>query len=205
MSKIEAVIFDVGGVLHKSFWGVMEDVGRELGLEWEALKKIWATEIPLLGSGKIDEAEFWKRVHADYAVRHVETDENLLGRAFREALTPYREMAKLVRDLRAKGLKVAILSNTIEPHARANRAAGVYDGFDHVLLSHEIGLRKQDPLIYWKALQVLGVKPEAVIFIDDTVQNVQAAQGLGIHGIHFNTPEQAIVEVYNLISEHGNS
>ena len=61
-----------------------------------------------------------------------------------ETIVPHADVIALVSNLRKLGLKLAILSNTIEPHAKALRALGLYDGFDKVFLSHEVGMHKPD-------------------------------------------------------------
>ena len=64
MKQIGSVVFDVGGVLHEGNSAVSQDLMNELGLKPAELKRIWAEIIPLLGSGKITEEEFWKEVQA---------------------------------------------------------------------------------------------------------------------------------------------
>lgn len=199
MSKIEAVIFDAGGVLHESNSAVTNDLARELGLDQEALKNIWANQIPLLGLGKIDEAEFWKRVSSEHRIRQVEVAENLLGRAFTEALKSHAPVIELIKELGSNGVKLAVLSNTIEPHAKALRDAGLYDGFDHLFLSHEVGMRKPEASIYEHALAEIGISPEATIFVDDDPENVKAAEALGIRGIVFTDTEKFVTELRSLV------
>jgi epoxide hydrolase-like predicted phosphatase len=199
MSKIEAVIFDAGGVLHESNSVVTDDLVQELGLEQETLQKIWANQIPLLGSGKIDEAEFWKQVSSEHGIRQVEVAENLLGRAFTEALKSHVPVIELIKELGTSGVKLAVLSNTIEPHAKALRDAGLYDGFDYLFLSHEVGMRKPDIAIYEHALAELGTKPEATIFVDDDPENVEAAEALGMKGLVFTDTKKVVAELRSLI------
>lgn len=201
MSKIETVIFDAGGVLHESNSAVMKDLTHELGFSKEILSQIWAEEIPLLGSGKIDEREFWQLVSKKHGLRSVGLDENLLGRAFIKQLVPFTEVIKLAKDLSRLGMRTAILSNTIEPHAKALQEAGLYDSFDAVLLSHKIGLRKPNTDIYEYALGTLGTNPETTIFIDDDPENTRSASQVGIHGITFVSPEQLIDSLRQFIPE----
>jgi epoxide hydrolase-like predicted phosphatase len=199
MSKIEAVIFDAGGVLHESNTAVTDNLVQELGLEQETLKSIWANQIPLLGSGKIDEVEFWQQVSGEHGIRQVEIAENLLGRAFTEALRTHVPVIELIKELGTSGVKLAVLSNTIEPHAKALRDAGLYDGFDYLFLSHEVGMRKPDPSIYQYALEELGTKPEATIFVDDDPENVEAAEALGIKGVIFTDTDRVVAELRSLV------
>ena len=79
------------------------------------------------------------------------------------------------------------------------REAGLYDGFDTLLLSHEIGLRKPNSDIYEYSLRVLKANPETTIFIDDAPGNVQAASQVGIHGITSVSPERLKDELKQLI------
>lgn len=199
MSKFEAVIFDAGGVLHESNSVVTDDLVQELGLEQETLKSIWAKQIPLLGSGKIDETEFWRQVSNEHGIRQVGVAENLLGRAFTEALKSHAPVLELIKELGSNGVKLAVLSNTIEPHAKALRDAGLYDGFDYLFLSHEVGMRKPGAAIYQHVLAELGVNPEAAIFVDDDTENVEAAEALGIKGVVFTDTDKATAELRSLV------
>lgn len=199
MSRIEAVIFDAGGVLHEKNSAVTEDLISELGISKEILTQIWEEEIPLLGSGEIDENQFWQIVSKKHGLRSVALDENLLGRAFIENLVPFSEVSGLVKDLGELGVKTAVLSNTIEPHAKAMREAGLFDDFDTVLLSHEIGLRKPSSKIYEYALIALKARPETTVFIDDDSENTQAAAQAGIRSVTFVSTEQLKNDLKQLI------
>lgn len=194
------VIFDAGGVLHENNSAVSEDLMKELGIDNRVVSEIWAEEIPLLGSGKISEDVFWQLVSEKHNLRKVKSDENLLGRAFTERLTAFGGVFMIRKKLADLGIRTAVLSNTIEPHARVVKEAGLFDGFDRVLLSHEIGLRKPDPDIYKYALTELGVGPESTIFIDDAWENIKSAQGLGIQGVVFLSPYQLTDDLKKLIS-----
>ena len=199
MKQIDSVIFDAGGVLHAGNTAVTQDLSKELGLDSTAIKQIWAEQIPLLGSGKITEEEFWRQVRNIHGIRSVDPLENLLGRAFTETLTPYPEVGRIVEELGKHGIVTAVLSNTIEPHARALRDAGLYDAFTGpILLSHEIGFRKPDERIYKYALGELGIEPSRALFVDDDEENVAVARSLGMSGAVYSSPQQLRAE----LSEH---
>jgi epoxide hydrolase-like predicted phosphatase len=192
---IKAVIFDAGGVLHESNSAVQGDLLNTLNLNEDTLRSIWENQIPLLGSGQIDEANFWQQLSKEYGIRPVSSEENLLGRSFKDTLKPHIEVTGLVRELGSRGLKLAVLSNTIEPHARALREVGQYEGFDRLFLSHEVGLRKPDPAIYEYALSELAVQPNETVFIDDDKTYLEAARALGINGIVFSSAVQLVGEL----------
>lgn len=199
MSGIKAVIFDVGGVLHASNSALEEDIFGDLGVGLESLERIRRREILPLVSGEIDEQEFWRNVSAAYGTRPVDASENLLGTPFKAAIRSHDAMRKLAERLREGGVQTAILSNTIEPHARALRYVGMYDGFDHVVLSYEVGMRKPDSEIYHYTLKLLDVEPHEAIFIDDDPVNIDAAEAAGVHGIVYTSERDALDTVHSLV------
>ncbi len=62
--------------------------------------------------------------------------------------------------------------------------------FDGRVVSGEEKLRKPDPRFYQLLLQRYQLNPEEVLFIDDNLRNVQAAEALGIRSIRFESPVQ---------------
>jgi len=196
---IKAILFDVGGVLHKSDTAVGDDMQRELGLTPGQIEEIWSTLIPRMGVGQLDEADFWDEIRQKYRVRRVSPDEKLLSRAFARELKQNKQLLDVAKQLREAGLRVAVLSDTNKLHAAVLEAAGSYKPFAYRFLSHEVGIRKPDPRIFQHALKVLDVKPSESIFIDDSAKNVAAANALGIHGIQFNDTEQVFSELTDLL------
>lgn len=58
--------------------------------------------------------------------------------------------------------------------------------FKQKLVSGDIGLRKPDPEIYAYTLKALGVSGEDCLFVDNSVENLRAAEAFGITPILFN-------------------
>jgi len=85
-----------------------------------------------------------------------------------------------------------LLSNTNAIHERAfNQMLKEVCGynnwavfFDKVYLSHRVGLRKPDQAIFELILTENGLSATETLFIDDSIQHIQAAQNLGIQTIH---------------------
>jgi putative hydrolase of the HAD superfamily len=73
------------------------------------------------------------------------------------------------------------------------------DAFDEMIISAEEGLVKPDERIYQIALQRLGAIARESVFIDDFQHNVAAARQLGMQAIHFQSREQALTELKQLI------
>ena len=57
--------------------------------------------------------------------------------------------------------------------------------FDAFISSAREGLRKPDPRIYLRACQCLGVPPAQCLFMDDSLDNVRAAQQTGMQALHW--------------------
>ena len=65
------------------------------------------------------------------------------------------------------------------------REFGLREYFKVALSSCYLGLRKPEPLIYRRTLDILGRPPERILFIDDRKENVTAAAAVGIRAIQF--------------------
>jgi 2-haloacid dehalogenase len=68
---------------------------------------------------------------------------------------------------------------------------GVADCFDVFATSAEVGVMKPDAHIYNVVLERLGIAPAEAIFVDDFIQNVEAARRLGMQAVHFVDPVAA--------------
>ncbi len=100
-------------------------------------------------------------------------------------------MTRWIKDISA-GHRVYLVSNINYFHYKAVRER--YDFFRHVtgcVASHEVGLRKPDPRIFIRALNMAGVTARQVFFLDDVREHVDAAQRCGIHAHRYVSPDQA--------------
>ena len=79
------------------------------------------------------------------------------------------------------------------------------DAFDVVVVSAEEKTMKPDARIYQVALDRLGVRPEESIFLDDAKVNVEAANALGLQGVHFQSTGQAQRQIRTLLAGAKNS
>lgn len=73
------------------------------------------------------------------------------------------------------------------------------DLVDLMVFDEEEGIAKPDAQIYLRTLLRLGVRPEEAVFVDDKMENVEAARQLGMHGIHFQNTEQALAEIQEVL------
>ncbi|WP_412029139.1 HAD family hydrolase [Deinococcus yunweiensis] len=87
---------------------------------------------------------------------------------------------EVLTALRARGLKLGVLSNTLRSIDRTLDAVGLGDLIDVAVASCTVGAHKPDPAGYLHAAQALGVQLAEVLFIDDKPENVEAARRLGM-------------------------
>jgi epoxide hydrolase-like predicted phosphatase len=202
---VRAVISDFGGVLTtpliQSFAAYQERSGigpSELSAAMQRAADAWGGRHPLfeLEKGEITEAEFLRRLEPELG-----GDAPLHG--FRETyftnLHPNARMIEYMRDLKRRGLRMALLTNNVrewEPHWRA-KLPDIDEIFEVVVDSAFVGMRKPDPAIYELTLERLGddLHPSECLFVDDVAVNCVAARGLGMRAVQFLDSEQAIAEV----------
>lgn len=96
---------------------------------------------------------------------------------------PFPVMMEAITQVRAKGLKTAVLSNNFYLSSGKSFLPLDRTQFDVVVESCLEGICKPDPRIYKLCLERLGLQPSESIFLDDLGMNLKAAASLGIHTI----------------------
>jgi HAD superfamily hydrolase (TIGR01509 family) len=179
---------------------VWTDVLTTLQVDETTWRPAWRKLGPLLGAGKIEESDFWQQIVTRTGARGPLPEESLFLRQYGKRWTVHQPVLDLVAQLKAAGLRTAILSNTIAAHVGHNRDRGLYAPFDVHVFSNEVGVSKPDPAIFRHTLDLLDLsgRPEAAFFVDDMEENVDAASALGLHGILFTSPEQLVEDVRRL-------
>ncbi len=187
--RIEAVLFDFGGVFMDSPFEAVRAFGGRCGVGDRVLELVFGcydadTDHPWhrLERGEISLAEARQAI-LDLAAPHRVDLFEALGTMARAAVR--EEMVEVVREARASGRRTAVVTNNVREFGSTWRAMLPVDElFDAVIDSHEVGMRKPDPRIFVHAVERLGGVPcERAVFLDDFPGNVAAAQKLGMRGI----------------------
>lgn len=190
---VRAVVFDVGGVLERvepaDRW--LERCRDLLGVTDEAFRAGFDRTDPdgLIGTGGVTEDEYWTRWATAFGLDAAQTE--AIARVFWDWYCGEldEQLMAYAAGLRA-GYRVAILSNSA-PGAREQEETryGFAATFDPILYSHEVGVAKPDPRIYALTCDRLGVRPDEVVFLDDTQRCVDGAAAYGMHAVlHRDTP-----------------
>jgi epoxide hydrolase-like predicted phosphatase len=196
---IKAVYFDLGGVIVRTeFQSPRERLADRVGLTYEDLDRIVfdsksAQEATI---GKISEDDHWKNVTRALHLPLKEKD--AVHKEFFDGDLIDRELVFFIRSLRPK-YKTGLISNAwdgLRPYMEREKFA---DAFDSMTISAEVGVMKPEAAIFQHALDQLGVKPKEAAFLDDFSENVAGCEAVGMHGIHFTSPEQALKDLKKLL------
>jgi epoxide hydrolase-like predicted phosphatase len=166
--------------------------GKQPAANWDV------NPIHALERGECTVAEFERLL----AARLVRTDgkpvpaDGLLSRML-SASAPVPAMYQLIRDLRGKGVRTALLSNS---WGSGGYPREDFPGlFDAVVISGEVGMRKPEPRIFLHSAELLGISPAECVFVDDLEANVEAAIGCGMTGVRHTDPSltrQRLTELF---------
>ena len=108
-------------------------------------------------------------------------------------------MSALVLRARRAGLRTGLLSNS---WGNEYPREGWDEMFDAIVISGEVGMRKPEPDIFAHVLSRLGVPAEQTVFVDDLAHNVDAAQALGIIGVHHTAYDSTATALEKLFGVH---
>lgn len=108
----------------------------------------WAESYPLLDYIK-NKKEFWLRL-AMVLKKLVPVDKTKAWQVYEENFFLFPQMQSLIRKLKEKGLKIAVLFNTIPPHIEIIKKHDKPDRYDCIVFSFEAGARKPDNCIFLK-------------------------------------------------------
>jgi HAD superfamily hydrolase (TIGR01509 family) len=197
---LKNIVFDLGGVVvaHNEE-GFREKLGKffdfVFGPDMKCVPSFWCDYD--LGLLTIDEtaAEVAKFRDCDAATAKAHM---LQAISLQEEVEPTVE---LIKELKAKGYKLYVLSNMSKEYIEYLRKLPVFEYFDYQAVSCEQHLGKPDHKFYEYLLSHCNLVPSETIFIDDRKDNVEVAAELGIVPFHFDrrNPEKACAELRKVI------
>lgn len=209
LSAVEAVLFDLHGVLTSSPWAVLAEVGTAAGATEEAVLQLMLGEYTSDGDhpwhrlerGEIGLGEYLPLVLEAAAEAGIVLDFTRLA-GFNDRMEVNHHVVDRVRSLRHEGYRTALVTNNIRELASGWRKLLDFEElFDAVVDSSEVGARKPNPAIFDIALRRLGeIPPERAVFLDDAPGNVAGAIAAGLRAILVVEPSAALVELDELLA-----
>jgi putative hydrolase of the HAD superfamily len=204
-SGIEVVVSDFGGVLTSPLVESFMAFQDQTGISTEALGKAMQAATKANGENPLFEMERGEITEVAFLEKLTTSLEPLLGHRpemhrfkeiYFEALQPNPEMIELMRELKASGYRMAMLTNNVQEWEPLWRAMLPVDEiFETVVDSGFVGCRKPESRIYALTLERIGAQAESCLFVDDVEVNCEGARKAGMQAVHFRDNGQAIAEI----------
>jgi putative hydrolase of the HAD superfamily len=189
MTSIKAVLFDFGQVLSlpadPAVWQQMLNLS---GLSQTDLHREYWEHRHEYDRGTYTGQTYWQKVAAgsqttftpEQIAALIDADVNLWSRL-------NYPMVEWAQHLQRAGIRTGILSNIGD--AMAEGLSAKFDwisAFDHCIWSHALKLAKPEAAIYHCAADGLATDPAEVLFIDDKIENIEAAESIGMQAIQYH-------------------
>lgn len=109
--------------------------------------------------------------------------------AWNDIFRPNPSMWETLRELKSRGHKLILFSNTNQMHCDYFLAkyAEVFDLFEGQVFSHQVGAAKPDPVIYHHAFEKYDLIPEETLYFDDLPENITTGLQLGLKAWRYNS------------------
>ena len=205
-----AVLWDFGGVILSSPFEAFNRYEQEAGLPEDFIRMLNARNPDTNAWAKMERNE----VSLDGFVALFEAEAQEHG----QRLDGWRVLRSISGDIRPQmvealrrcreSFRVACITNNMKAGEgpgmarnadKAKAVAEVMTLFEHVVESSKVGVRKPDPGIYRHACELLGVPPEACVYLDDLGINLKPARALGMRTIKVGDPDSAIAELEAIV------
>lgn len=188
-SPVQAVLFDYGMVLSAppdpNQWQRMLQIS---GLEQQAFEQGYWVFRHAYDRGELSGIDYWHQVAQSAGTSFDSAQIAGLIDADVELWTlPNSPMIEWARQLQSSGVRTGILSNIGDAMTDGLlRKLEWLSGFDHHTWSYRLLLAKPEAAIYEAAARGLDTSPANILFIDDKLENIQAAHDSGMQAIQYS-------------------
>ncbi len=186
---IKNIILDCGGVVFEVFYEKSYQAFKELSTKPEIFEDISTLKFKHIASeyeiGKQTTPEFLQDIRQKLYLTNA-TNEQIIN-AWNAMLGKFIPASiNFLKQVEDK-YKTALFSNTNELHYLefSQDCQVLLSKLDYVHLSNEIGDKKPNLSSYQKVLELCNFKAEETLFVDDSLENIEAAKQVGIQTIHY--------------------
>ena len=184
---IRNVIFDMGGVLID--WNpaaIVARLGRSRDDSALLLREVFGgMEWTSMDHGIMTQQEGYERICRRLPGQLHEDARSCVFDWWKDSLSPIPGMAELIREIKALGYGIYLLSNaTSTLHQFFDRIPGS-ECFDGKLVSADVRLLKPQHEIFELLFETFSLRPEECFFIDDNAANIDGAFAVGMPGAVF--------------------
>lgn len=194
---IKAVIFDLNGIFIQA--PLLSDrFNKDFGIAIEdflpKLKEIMdKTRQPNAGGS----FQYWKPALDEWNIHMTEEE---FWKYWFGAEVVSDDMVNFAKELKAKNIKVFVLSNNFKERAEYyGHYPWIHDVIDKAYFSWQTGFVKPDPKAWELILEEHNLKPEECLYFDDQEKNIEASNSVGIKAFKFTNEQELKNEVLKVL------
>jgi putative hydrolase of the HAD superfamily len=197
---MRAVIFDYGEVLCTRDRAAHQRLLTLTGLDLDTFERLYWRDRHDYDLGVYDGRRYWAKFARDAGLTFTAAQiDDLIAADVLMWTSVSEPMLDWTQRLQRAGFLTAILSNMgPEVLAAMRRDFAWLADFNQLTWSCELGIAKPDPAIYTLTCDKLGVAPAEALFVDDKIENVRAAEQLGLHALQFRSIQQLRADLASL-------
>ena len=151
----------------------------------------------MLDLGEESEVEFYQRIIREQNLKEQDAM-RIFNHYFFDLFELNQELIEYIRRSRAR-FKMGVCSNFSSLlRSLLTEKWKIVDLFEVLVISSEVKLLKPDARIYQLALKKLALKPDEVVFVDDSEKNITGAEALGIRSVLFRENEVVLRKIEKL-------
>jgi len=197
---IKAITFDYGGVIKLSENDLIGDICNYLNVDRASFQEEYFkvnhlanvdnksfSHIFVLVASKFNDSEKTKKGVLNIIEKN--KDKSHLN----------DELIKIIKFLKNREYKIALLSNNSIDLKERLLKDKIIDLFDNIVISAEVGCQKPQPEIFNILFKELGLKPNEVVFIDDTPRSLEGADKIGYTPILFKDNKTFKKDLSNIL------
>ena len=193
MKNIKAIIFDAYGTLF-DVNSAAEKCKYKIGDKWEGFANYWRTtqlEYTWLRSLMKRHKDFWQVTEdsLDKSMKTYEIDSSMRNELLDlyKILSPFKEVPEVLKSLKDKNLKLAILSNgtptLLNQLVKSNNLDNL---FDDLFSIEEVGIYKPDSKVYDIPIKKYNIKKNEVAFLSANTWDISGGGNYGYNSIWVN-------------------
>jgi len=193
MKNIKAIIFDAYGTLF-DVNSAAEKCKDKIGDKWEGFANYWRTtqlEYTWLRSLMKRHKDFWQVTEdsLDKSMKAYEIDSSMRNELLDlyKILSPFKEVPEVLKSLKDKNLKLAILSNgTPDLLNQLVKSNNLDNLFDDLFSIEQVKIYKPDSKVYDLPIKKYKIKPEEIVFLSANTWDVSGGGNYGYNSVWVN-------------------
>ena len=193
MKDIKAIVFDAYGTLF-DVNSAAEKCKGKIGDKWEGFANFWRTtqlEYTWLRSLMKRHKDFWQITEdsLDKSMKAFKIDSSMKSELLNlyKVLSPYPEVKEVLKQLKVKKYKLAILSNgTPTLLSQLVKSSNLENIFDDLFSVEEVRVYKPDSKVYDMPIKKYQIKPDEIAFLSANTWDVSGGGNYGYNTIWVN-------------------